>query len=80
MGRPTRKDDVEGLVPTRMTVTVTTAMTTGGAKEMPNGVGDKFEALLKKAEAELSPLGVAASPLSGSGSSGGEGSWNANDF
>ncbi len=60
-------------------MTVTTTMTTGGAAEMPDGVGDEFEAPLKMAEAEFGPSGVAASPPSGSGSSGGGGSRNADD-
>jgi hypothetical protein len=81
MGRPTRKDDVEGLVPstTRMMMTVKMTMTTGGAAEMPDRVGDEFEAPLKRAEAEFGPSGVAAYPPSGSGSSGGGGSRNADD-
>jgi hypothetical protein len=81
MGRPTRKDNVEGGVSstTRMIMTVTTTMTSGGAAEMPDGVGDEFEAPLKRAEAEFGPSGAAAFPPSGSGSSGGGGSQNADD-
>ncbi len=46
---------------------VTMTMTTGGVAEMPDGVRDKFEVPLKKAEAEFGPSGVAVSPLLGSG-------------
>jgi hypothetical protein len=60
-------------------MTVTTMMMTGGAVEMPHGVGDEFEAPLKRAEAEFGPSGVAASPSLVSGSSGGGGSWNADN-
>jgi hypothetical protein len=36
-------------------MTVTTTMTTGGAAAMPDGVGDEFEAPLKRAEVEFGP-------------------------
>ncbi len=76
MGRPTRKDDVETGVSsttTMMTTVATTSTTTtGGAAEMPDGVGDEFESPLERDLAEFDPSGVAASPLSGSGSAGGE--------
>ncbi len=45
-----------------MMMTVTTTMTTGGAAKMPDRVGDKFKAPLKRAEAEFGPSGVVASP------------------
>jgi hypothetical protein len=51
----------------------------GGAAEMPDGVGDEFEAPLERGEAEFGSSGVAASPPLGSGSAGGGGSRNAND-
>jgi hypothetical protein len=46
---------------------------------MPDEVGDEFEAPLKRYEAEFGLLGVTATPLLGSESAGGGGSWNAND-
>jgi hypothetical protein len=46
---------------------------------MPDGVGDKFEPLLKRGKAEFGSSGVVASPPLGSGLAGGGGSWNAND-
>jgi hypothetical protein len=51
----------------------------GGAAEMPVGVGDKFKAPLERAEAKFGSLGVTASPLTGSGSAGDGGSWNADN-
>jgi hypothetical protein len=54
-------------------MTVITMMTIGGIAEMHDGVRDKFKAPLKMAEVEFSPSGVAASPPSGSGLSGGGG-------
>ena len=42
-------------------------------------LGDKFEAPLERDEAEFGPSGVAATPLSGSGSAGGGGIRNADD-
>ncbi len=60
-------------------MTATTTMTTGGAAKMPDRVRDKFEAPLKRAEAEFGPSGVVASPPLGSRSSGGGWSRNANN-
>jgi hypothetical protein len=55
MGRPTCKDDVEVGVPLTMTMMTMVAATTmgGGAAEMPDGVGDEFEAPLERDEAKF---------------------------
>jgi hypothetical protein len=45
-----------------MTMVTTTTMMTGGAAEMPDGVGDEFEAALERDKVEFGPLGVAVSP------------------
>jgi hypothetical protein len=51
----------------------------GGAVKMPDGVGDKFKAPLKRDEVEFGSSGIVASPPMGSGSTGGGGSPNANN-
>jgi hypothetical protein len=53
--------------------------TTGGAAEMPDGVGDEFESPLERDLAEFNPLGVAAPPPLGLGLAGGGGSQNADN-
>jgi hypothetical protein len=75
MGQPTHKDDVKAGVPLTTTMMTVAAIrtTVGGGAEIPDGVGDKFEAPLKRDEAEFHPSGVTASPPLGSGSAGGGG-------
>ncbi len=46
---------------TMMTMAVMTT-TIGGAAEMPDGVGEEFEAPLERDEAKFGPSGVAAFP------------------
>jgi hypothetical protein len=70
MGRPTREDDVEAVVPsttTMMTTVATTTATTGGAAEMPEGVGNEFEAPLERDETEFGPSGGRGVPPVGIG-------------
>jgi hypothetical protein len=76
MGRTMCKDDVKtgvSLTTTMMTTEATTSMTTtGGAVEMPGGVGDEFESPLERDLAEFDPSGVAVSPPLGLGLARGE--------